>query len=114
MSIRKVIIHYDYNIATPWRDIALLKLAERVNLFDFPPVCLPGQDVSFNNMSGMVYGWGKTGESFSSDKLLQIQVPIVDWKECEANTHTGNDSDKGQRGQRQQRLARPRVRSPHT
>ena len=56
VSIRKVIIHYDYNIATPWRDIALLKLAERVDLFDFPPVCLPGQDDSFNNMSGMVYG----------------------------------------------------------
>ena len=56
VAIRKVIIHYDYNIATPWRDIALLKLAERVDLFDFPPVCLPGQDDSFNNMTGMVYG----------------------------------------------------------
>ena len=56
VSIGKVLVHYDYNIATPWRDIALLKLAERFNLFDFPPVCLPGQDDSFNKKSGMVYG----------------------------------------------------------
>ena len=56
MPVSKVIIHPDYNTTEHWRDIALLKLAERVDLFDFPPVCLPGQDDSFNNMTGMVYG----------------------------------------------------------
>ena len=65
--VNKVIIHFDYNITTPWRDIALLKLAERIDLFDFPPACLPGQDDIFNEKRGLVYG---KFSSFTHSKSL--------------------------------------------
>ena len=56
VPVSKVIIHHDYNTTEHWRDIALLKLTERLDLFDFPPACLPGQDETFNERRGLVYG----------------------------------------------------------
>ena len=56
VPVSKVIIHPDYKTTEHWRDIALLKLTKRLNLFDFPPACLPGQDETFNERRGLVYG----------------------------------------------------------
>ena len=69
VSVSKVIIHLDYNTTEHWRDIALLKLTERVDLFDFPPACLPGQDETFNERRGRVYG-----KAFSLDIYLLCYV----------------------------------------
>jgi secreted trypsin-like serine protease len=56
VSVSKVLIHKDYNGTSHENDIALLKLGERVDLFTFPPACLPGQNDSFTGRNGSVYG----------------------------------------------------------
>ena len=72
--MREVIVHEDYNRTgdSHANDIALLRLSkdfkcsiillkfpgERVDLFDFPPVCLPSQeqDISLIGKTASVYG----------------------------------------------------------
>jgi hypothetical protein len=56
VPVSKVLIHKDYNKTSHENDIALLKLGERVDLFTFPPACLPGQNDSFTGRNGSVYG----------------------------------------------------------
>ena len=63
---------------------------EQVNLFDFPPVCLPFNGQSFGGMDGIVAGevmsfiqtticfssegWGQTEELSNSDTLKEVEV----------------------------------------
>ena len=62
----KPLVHEDY--ADPERysnDIALLKLAEEVNMTTYTPVCLPSIDKDYVDKIGAAYGkkWGKTNDS---------------------------------------------------
>ena len=51
-------------------DVALLKLAERVDLKKFPPVCLPKPTHSFFGVQGHVYGEYKFTSFFSQSISL--------------------------------------------
>ena len=66
---------------------------EQVNLFDFPPVCLPLNGQSFGGMDGIVAGevmsfiqtticfssegWGQTEELSNSDTLKDVEVDLI-------------------------------------
>ena len=69
----KPLVHEDY--ADPERysnDIALLKLAEEVNMTTYTPVCLPPLDKDYVDKIGTAYGekGGKTYESKFEHTLL--------------------------------------------
>ncbi|CAG0878653.1 unnamed protein product [Darwinula stevensoni] len=76
-------------------DIALLRLAKDIDLEtnSIAPICLPFDkeivapdgDLSFDNETGWVTGWGKTSvtrPNNGSDVLQQLQVPIVPLTKC--------------------------------
>ena len=52
------IVHESFNIDSPLRsnDIALLKLAETVDLNVHTPACLPSLNTDFTGKTGSVYG----------------------------------------------------------
>ena len=66
---------------------------EQVNLFDFPPVCLPFNGQNFDGMDGIVAGefmsfiqtticfssegWGQTEELSNSDTLKEVEVELI-------------------------------------
>ena len=52
----EVLIHEDFNVRTGANDLALVKLAVRVNLPTFPPACLPGVDQDFTGKTDTVSG----------------------------------------------------------
>jgi len=81
------IVHESYT--TPKadsNDIALLKLAEDVDLTTYTPACLPTSGADYTGQNGRVYGWGSTAScpSTSSSVLLEVEVPIVSDTVCEA------------------------------
>ncbi|KAJ0177949.1 hypothetical protein K1T71_006822 [Dendrolimus kikuchii] len=109
IKVAEIIRHPRYNPGTYDNDIALLKLAERVDFssplkrlrddgnvteeMEYPhvrPVCLPEKGMSYSNYTASVIGWGTTEEGGSvSDTLQQVDVTIMSNMECR-NTKYGN------------------------
>ena len=55
------IVHEGYDGSLQYsHDIALLKLAEDVDLATYTPACLPPKDANYAGKTASVYGWGKT------------------------------------------------------
>merc|ERR1712038_976328 len=67
-------------------DIALLKLAEDVDLNTYTPACLAASGADYTGQNGRVYGWGSTAScpAATSNILLEVEVPIVSDSVCEA------------------------------
>jgi len=84
VAIDEIVIHPSYDPSGYPYDIALLKLAEEVDLAMWSPACLPTQGTDFAGQNGWVYGWGYTTESGPqlSDKLLELEVGIVSDSVC--------------------------------
>ena len=60
------IVHENYGSPKPdSNDIALLKLAEDVDLATYTPACLPASGADYTGQNGRVYG----GSSFSWEML---------------------------------------------
>merc|ERR1719209_1736317 len=81
------IVHESYRSPKPdSNDIALLKLAEDVDLTTYTPACLPASGTDYTGQNGRVYGWGSTAScpAVSSSVLLEVEVPIVSDTVCEA------------------------------
>lgn len=81
------IVHENYkDPKADSNDIALLKLAEDVDLNTYTPACLPTSGADYTGQNGRVYGWGSTAScpAASSDVLLEVEVPIVSDSVCEA------------------------------
>jgi len=81
------IVHESYRSPKPdSNDIALLKLAEDVDLTTYTPACLPASGTDYTGQNGRVYGWGSTAScpAASSSVLLEVEVPIVSDTVCEA------------------------------
>jgi len=83
------IVHEDYNnpLSTS-NDIALLKLAEPVDLNIYTPACLADLDADYTGQSGRVYGWGSLAScpASSPDVLQEVEVSIISDEECDAQT----------------------------
>merc|ERR1711936_838164 len=81
------IVHESYkNPKASSNDIALLKLAEDVDLNTYTPVCLAASGADYTGQNGRVYGWGSTAScpAATSSILLEVEVPIVSDSVCEA------------------------------
>ncbi|KAJ8676186.1 hypothetical protein QAD02_011972 [Eretmocerus hayati] len=73
---------YKTNSTSRYHDIALLQLKEPVQFNNFVrPICLPiNEDIT---PWATVVGWGRTETSVRSDKLLKVDLPLVDRHQCE-------------------------------
>jgi len=84
VKVSRIIKHSSYNAQTSDFDIALLKLAEEVDLNTYTPVCLPNTADNFEGKNAWVYGWGTTSfGGASSNKLLEVEVPVVSNQVCQ-------------------------------
>ena len=95
IKVSKIIIHPKFTPAPGGypNDIALLKLAESVDLHTYPPACLPAQGTNFAGERGWVYGdigfffssfdmltssgWGATREGGENSATLQELEVLV-------------------------------------
>ena len=106
-SVKRVLVHADYNQATHDNDIALVQLATPSDA----PLLELYKDASFpQGVKGTVAGWGVTTENGKpSPKLLEVDVPFVDNAVCkqvypQLTDHmlcageTGKDSCQGDSG----------------
>lgn len=82
------IVHESYNSPfTSSNDIALLKLAEKVDLNIYTPACLPALNMDFTGKTGSVYGWGTTNSCPNNgieQIMREVEVPIVSDTTCAA------------------------------
>ncbi|XP_015268234.1 PREDICTED: ovochymase-2, partial [Gekko japonicus] len=83
-SVKKYIIHPDFNSTTMDSDIALVQLTEPLELNHVRPVCLPEKDEKVEpSRVCIITGWGIHNEDKEkSRKLQQLEVPILDSEEC--------------------------------
>jgi len=85
VAVTQIINHPSYDAKTSNNDISLLKLSEAVDLNTYTPACLAKATDNFEGKSAWVYGWGTTSfGGTGSDKLLEVQVPVVSNADCKA------------------------------
>ena len=95
MEIEEIFIHNDYNPANITFDIALLKLAEPLDLSIYTPICLPERNSTFEGSTAWVYGWGAMGTAegsgsadFEAARALQeTTVEVISNQECNETQH---------------------------
>jgi len=86
VKVEKGISHPDHNSTTFTNDIALLKLAEDVDLSVHTPACLPKSGKDFTGQMGSVYGWGWTNycpKVRNKGILQEVSKTIVSDATCE-------------------------------
>ncbi|XP_077177997.1 ovochymase-2 isoform X2 [Paroedura picta] len=83
-SVKKYIIHPDFNSTTMDSDIALVQLTEPLEFNHVRPVCLPEKDEKIEpSRVCIITGWGiHNADKGKSRKLQQLEVPILDSEEC--------------------------------
>merc|ERR1719244_1292375 len=85
VKISKYIKHPDYDKLTSNADIALLKLAEKVDLNTYTPACMANTGDDFTGKTAWVYGWGALSPDTGDypDKLQELSVKIVSQEVCQ-------------------------------
>ena len=67
------IVHEDYQSPQPYsNDIALLKLAEPVDLDTYTPACLASTDADYTGQNGRVYGIVQILQFFLAVNFVKI------------------------------------------
>ncbi|XP_069193285.1 trypsin-1-like [Procambarus clarkii] len=83
VSIQNFTIHPNYTFFNVTDDIALVKLAEPLDLTshrEVRPVCLPANDnLTYAGLEGTAVGWGYTSETATTepDIMREVQIPIL-------------------------------------
>ena len=79
-------VHPSFDMPLKWKqstgDIAMVRLAEAVDLSVYTPVCLPATNQDFSGLQATVTGWGSNGHS-NSHVLQELAVEIMSWWSCE-------------------------------
>ena len=89
LSVEKLIIHQDYNQGVQYsNDIALMKLTEKLDLEVYMPACLIPRGRDLIDMTGYVYGWGRTDHMVMgiSNILRETSLTIKPNNECKKLT----------------------------
>ena len=88
VRVAHILLHANYTLRLGWdsNDIALLELAEELDLATHTPACLasPGHQAAGNTAT--VSGWGTL--EFGGDKahtLQEVEVPVLSHEECSNN-----------------------------
>jgi len=84
-EVAEIILHPTYNQETTKDDIALMRVAAKVNLNKHAPACLPEEGETFTNQTAYAYGWGALKFNSSEplpDILQEAELPIVDFDNC--------------------------------
>merc|ERR1719219_2228370 len=81
LQVKKLVVHphhtHDRN------DVAILYLAQEVDLATYTPACLPGNDhkeTAYDGKKALALGWGKGG----GDVLKKVKLTVVDERTCQA------------------------------
>lgn len=86
-TVDEIIPHSKYSIKTFENDIGLLRLNRDANISvdSVKPVCLPIAPAVRNTdlKKVIVTGWGRTENSFQSNVLLKVDLPIMAPQECQ-------------------------------
>jgi len=91
VRVEKVINHESFGAPLAnSNDIALLYLAEEVDLNVHTPACLPELNKDFTGQTGAIYGWGTTNSCRSTieDTLREASVTIVSDAVCKQASGT--------------------------
>lgn len=74
----RVNVHPSYSRSTLQNDIAVLKLAQRVEYNDrIKPICLPGSDMNIEGEEAIVMGWGRNEASQLQSQLHHLRAKVV-------------------------------------
>ncbi|XP_060632261.2 uncharacterized protein [Anolis sagrei] len=88
-SVKKVILHRDYNPRNEANDVALMELDTPVAFSDYvQPACLPRiTDEKTTYASCFISGWGTTSQNSvkTSDVLQEAKVNILDVQKCNSS-----------------------------
>ena len=101
VGVTKIFRHEAY---IPFRfvnDIALRELEEDVDLNIYTPVCMARTEDTdtFYGKDALAYGWGKTTyRGLTSNKLLEVSLPVITPEECWESTHDGQICAGGEGG----------------
>merc|ERR1719229_880425 len=85
IGIAAIAAHEGYNASTSSNDIAVLELAEEVDLNIYTPACMAqsSDTETFYGKDALVYGWGTTSSGgAASDVLMEVSVPVVTPEQC--------------------------------
>nr|XP_016853779.1 PREDICTED: proline-rich extensin-like protein EPR1 [Anolis carolinensis] len=88
-SVKKIILHRDYNPRNEANDVALIQLDTPVSFNDYvQPACLPRvMDEKSSYASCFISGWGTTSQNSvkTSDVLQEAKVNILDVQKCNSS-----------------------------
>ena len=74
----KIIASPEWDKWTTKGDIALVKLAKKVDLKTYTPACLANSGASFDGKKAWVYGWGQLGwDKDAPAKLQKLEVTVT-------------------------------------
>lgn len=113
VNIKRVTRHQNYNSIDEANDIALLELENKVEFHEryLRPACLKGIGVPGMNITAVLNwktycqcihfyfqtGWGKRSSySQTSDHLMKVSLPIVDFEECNSMVKGTRLNEKAQ------------------
>ncbi|XP_042340117.1 granzyme B(G,H)-like [Plectropomus leopardus] len=84
ISVAQSFPRKDFNATNFKNDIMLLKLTSKAKFNNVAPIALAGQGDGSLPKSCMVSGWGVTDEkeTYMSLKLMEVDVTLIDKKEC--------------------------------
>ena len=88
VAVSRIIVHPGYDDTTKDNDVALLHLAEHLDLATYTPACIAESGETFAGDTATVYGWGTV--EYGGDrahKLLEVDVDVVTNEECGAAMH---------------------------
>jgi len=74
VAVEEAFTHPNYHY--PRYDIALLYLAEEIDLNIHTPACLPDSGTDYTGKIGSVYGWGQTDVCSNLDQLMLQEVNL--------------------------------------
>ena len=84
VGVSRVLAHPYHHPATRTHDIALLELAEHVDLALYTPACLVANtdQAAFDGLTAQVYGFGSAGDSSDGGVLHELNVTLVPNSYC--------------------------------
>ena len=73
-NVERIVLHPDYRTPSVYsNDIALVRLAEDVDLSLYTPACLPHSDQDYTGQLATLAGWGRTEDGGAANILQELE-----------------------------------------